>query len=245
MKNKFVVKGEVTEISVLNGGQEDKVLIDTEDLEKVMISDNTWFVVRSPSGNAYAGYRKTKKKKSVEGGLMHRVLTDAGRGTIVDHINNNGLDNRKINLRFVSKKENGQNRTKAQSNSKSGVLGVNWNKHHGKWEAGIRIDGKRINLGYFSSLDEAKEMVSLARAKYMTHAPESKDQNKDFSKLMKTGMEPQGNNKSNCRYVNWSKRNQKWVVQMWVGKEKHYFGYYENLEDAKKVAIEMKQKYKP
>lgn len=245
MNNRYVVKKEITEIYATYNGKPEMILIDTEDLEKVMLLGLSWFIVKSKSGNVYSCYQKRDRKKVVERGLMHRIITNAKQGQTVDHINNNGLDNRKCNLRFVSKKENGQNRTKAQINSKSGVLGVHWKDSRNKWEAGIRVDGKRIHLGVFSSLDDAKNIVILARSKYMSHSPESIDQNKDYSKLIKTGMEPAGNNKSNCRYVNWSKRDSKWFVQMWVGKTKHYFGCYENLEDAKKVAMEMKQKYKP
>lgn len=245
MNNKYKVKGDLTEIYATFKGEELAILIDTDDLEKAMLSGLSWFIISSESGNRYACYKKKNKRKIVERGLLHRIIINAALGSIVDHINNNGLDNRKCNLRIVSKKENGQNRTKAKSNSKSGVLGVHWNISHKKWEAGLRVDGKRIHVGFYNSLEEAKEMISLARAKYMSHSPEYLNQNRDYSKLIKTGLEPQGKNKSTLRYVNWSKQRNKWIVQMWVGKQKHYFGAFDDFEEAKKVAIEMKQIYKP
>jgi hypothetical protein len=72
----------------------------------------------------------------------------------VDHINGNGLDNRKENLRICSHSENQWNRTKYKNN-KSGYKGVFFHSKTGHWEAGIRINGKREYLGVFNTPQEA------------------------------------------------------------------------------------------
>ena len=72
----------------------------------------------------------------------------------VDHVNGNGLDNRRSNLRSASLSENGQNRRKPARNT-SGFKGVTWKKRERKWQAQIGIDGKLRHLGLFATAEEA------------------------------------------------------------------------------------------
>ena len=85
---------------------------------------------------------------------MHRVLTDAPAGMHVDHINGNGLDNRRFNLRVCSCSENQRNRG-AQVNNTSGYKGVTWNKASKKWRAYIKKDRKQVQLGFYDSKKRA------------------------------------------------------------------------------------------
>ena len=73
----------------------------------------------------------------------------------VDHINNDRLDNNVKNLRFASSQENSRNRQLSNRNT-SGIKGVHWHKRYKKWHAQIKLNGKKIHIGYFNSLDEAK-----------------------------------------------------------------------------------------
>lgn len=72
----------------------------------------------------------------------------------LDHVNRIRSDNRIANLRDVSHKQNGQNRSKRSDNT-SGNPGVSWHKRYFKWQAKIRHDYRHIHLGYFSILEEA------------------------------------------------------------------------------------------
>lgn len=73
----------------------------------------------------------------------------------IDHINGVRNDNRILNLRLATIKENKQNLRKAHKNNKSsGMLGVSWHKGNGKFRAQITKDGKYKCLGYF---DEKKD----------------------------------------------------------------------------------------
>ena len=77
---------------------------------------------------------------------MHRVILNVGAGIEVDHINGNGLDNRRANLRPVTKSENAQNRM-PRGNSASGFKGVYLRSDGKKWQASIMVNRKQIFLG--------------------------------------------------------------------------------------------------
>lgn len=97
--------------------------------------------------------------------LMHRMITRAPRGLVVDHINSNGLDNRKSNLRICTNAQNIQH-SKKQSNNSSGYRGVYWYKKYGKWRARIGVNGKRIGIGYYDNKNEAALAYNEAAKKY-------------------------------------------------------------------------------
>ncbi len=86
--------------------------------------------------------------------LMHRVIMKAKEGEEVDHINGNSLDNRKSNLRIVTRRQNAQNR---HDNRTSRFPGVSWNKGKNKWECRIRINGHKKHVGYFKNEEKAAQ----------------------------------------------------------------------------------------
>lgn len=73
----------------------------------------------------------------------------------VDHINGKRCDNRIENLRDATRTINQQNRRRAQSNNKVGLMGVSFHKGNGRYQAQIQSGGKRMTLGYFDSAAEA------------------------------------------------------------------------------------------
>lgn len=96
---------------------------------------------------------------------MHRVVLNCQDGYMVDHINHNGLDNRKNNLRVCTHAENMRN-TKMRENNTSGYHGVYYNKATNKYQAQISISGKRKNLGGFESAIEAARAYDKAAKKH-------------------------------------------------------------------------------
>ena len=74
----------------------------------------------------------------------------------VDHINNNTLDNNVNNLRWATRSENQHNQKLSKANT-SGVKGVSYNKSKKKWVAQIQLDGIAIHIGYFDTIEEAKQ----------------------------------------------------------------------------------------
>jgi len=126
-------------------------LVDDEDYEYLMLYAKRWQAVRATSGSWYAvGH----KKMSGAGGqqYMHRVILRAPSRRHVDHKNRNTLDNRRMNLRFASRAQNGWNRGVLVSNT-SGFKGVN--KFRSRWQARITVDCKRIFIGYFDTPNAA------------------------------------------------------------------------------------------
>ena len=73
---------------------------------------------------------------------------------MIDHINRNKSDNRIENLRLTNKSLNAFN-SKIQSNNTSGCKGVSYIRKSNRWESAIKINGKKIILGYFKCLNEA------------------------------------------------------------------------------------------
>jgi hypothetical protein len=84
---------------------------------------------------------------------------------IVDHINGNTLDNRKINLRICTAGENNCNQRKRSDNT-SGYRGVSYNKEKKRWVAYISKNGKRYSLGYFFDIEKAHVAYCIASEKY-------------------------------------------------------------------------------
>lgn len=103
---------------------------------------------------AYA-YGKLKGGKRV---ALHRLLMGFPEGKTVDHRDGNGLNNRRKNLRIASVAENAFNRRVARNNT-SGVKGVTFDKSKGKWRAMIRVGGRLIHLGTFSSKEDAARKI--------------------------------------------------------------------------------------
>ena len=85
---------------------------------------------------------------------MHRLIMKAPKGSIVDHVNNNPRDNRKINLRFATKSQNGAN-SKDRKRSYSPYRGVAWMARDRKWIAQTSVLGKRICGPYRDTPEEA------------------------------------------------------------------------------------------
>jgi hypothetical protein len=89
---------------------------------------------------------------------MHREILNVPEGLFVDHINHNGLDNRRANLRAATREQNSWNQRKKLGNYTSRYKGVHFSKNMRRWEARLVYKGKEIPIGYFD--DE----VSAARA---------------------------------------------------------------------------------
>lgn len=142
-----------------------KFIIDKDDYE--LIKDFTWGAYKQRETSDY--YIKTdmvidgvRKKIKLHRFLMNCKLND---GKIIDHINGNTMDNRRINLRFSTKNGNQRN-SKPQSNSKSGIAGVGFHKASGKYRARIVVDNKEKYLGVFETLEQAIQVRKDAEKKY-------------------------------------------------------------------------------
>lgn len=106
--------------------------------------------------------------------LTHRVIWLWQYGSMpngeIDHIDQNKMNNRIENLRVVSASENMHNRGLRRDNS-SGYPGVYWSKRHKKYKAQIRINNKKIYLGYYNTAEEAFEAYKRAKMELHPTSP--------------------------------------------------------------------------
>lgn len=99
-----------------------------------------------------------------EQALLHRLIMLPDAGLEVDHVNGNGLDCRRSNLRIVTHAENAKNLPVSSQNT-SGVPGVSWDRHRNKWRAHIRHQGKALSLGRFDTKEAAIQARKDAEAR--------------------------------------------------------------------------------
>ena len=105
-----------------------------------------------------------------KGSLIHQLVAICflnhipnGRKLVVDHINDNKLDNKVENLQIVTIRFNSY---KTQDKYVSKYKGVSWHKRSKKWQSRIEIDGKRKHLGQFTDEHEASIAYQNALIKY-------------------------------------------------------------------------------
>lgn len=133
-------------------GEAFEVLVDDGDLTSVLAAGpwsilpmgDTWYVKRHP---AQEGLPRTE--------LLHRFLTGVA-SMDVDHINRNGLDNRRGNLRVCTTSQNMGNMRKPRTNA-SGIKGVSKARRGEGWRARVCVGGRSIELGTFDTKEEAAE----------------------------------------------------------------------------------------
>ena len=101
---------------------------------------------------------------------LHRLIAMPGPGLVVDHLNRNKLDNRRQNLKVCTTAENTRNQGKRSDNS-SGVAGVWFDTTRQQWSSQIRVNQKRINLGRFKTLEEARAARLAAETEYWGFQP--------------------------------------------------------------------------
>lgn len=96
---------------------------------------------------------------------LHREILKPKTGKLVDHINGDGLDNRRENLRICTKGQNQRNQRK-QIGTSSRFKGVSFDKSRGSWTAYISINGKRKVLGRFGQEEVAAREYDAAAKKH-------------------------------------------------------------------------------
>ena len=121
--------------------------------------------------------------------LLHRIVMGVDDINLqVDHINHNGFDNRKYNLRIVDNSKNNMNKN-YQKNNKLGIKGVYKHSQHSGYCADIGYNNRTIHLGCFKNLDEAIKARKEAEEKYF--GKYSYDNSQKYSKsYSEPGKEP-------------------------------------------------------
>lgn len=149
----------VREMKVAGKKYDISFVVDEDDYQKFELWKYKWY----PKVLRYTTYihanKRGEKGKDIS---LHRLimgLLDASASVFVDHIDHNGLNNSKTNLRITD--SNGNNRNALKHSSKktySRFKGVSWHvgmKRKKRWFASIRLKGKRKCLGYYKTEEEA------------------------------------------------------------------------------------------
>jgi hypothetical protein len=166
MRNKYKILDTYAIIYVNYKNKTYDILVDINDLE-FLLKENIKYIDLQNGKYARCYYNSNDRR------LLHRVILNAPKDKVVDHINHNTYDNRRKNLRIVSRQQNAQNRRGAQKNNKStGIRGVSFYKRDKKYEAYYFINGKKIHLGMFNNMEDAERAVVLARKKEMFYLKE-------------------------------------------------------------------------
>lgn len=130
-------------------------LVDKDDFEKV--NQCSWNCLK-------IGYAQKNSGNKV---YMHRFIMNAPKGTYVDHINGNKLDNRKSNLRLCTQSQNMANSGKKITNT-SGFKGVSYDKKAKKWGVYLTFNYKHIFGGYYDDIQKAADKYVELSERYFS-----------------------------------------------------------------------------
>lgn len=191
-------------------------LIDTGDYERLV--KYQWM--------CHSGYaRRVEHGQTIH---MHRMLLGCPSGFEVDHINRNKLDNRRCNLRIVTRQQNMCNKARYKGSS-SAYKGVSWHSQDKIWHAQIRKNGKIYFLGaYVNEIDAASAYNYYARLLFGNYAVLNDVKETDFLQhrfLKKVG-------RSKYRGVTYSKKREKWVARITLKGKRITLGYFDIEKNA-------------
>jgi hypothetical protein len=121
-------------------------LVDDEDFERL---NKIKWCAHNLGNTTYAAHSDYAKGECLH---MHRLVLPCEKPFMVDHLDGNGLNNQKYNLRIVTQRQNLQNLHIKKSSIYPGVC---WDKQTNKWRALITIDNKRHCLGRYAKEGDA------------------------------------------------------------------------------------------
>ena len=140
-------------------------LVDDQDF--AFLSQWKWYAHENKKDRwqAVRNYRRHEKRGLL---LMHRLLLGAPDGKEVDHIDGDGLNNSRRNLRLSTRQENSRNTRKWRRRTTSRFKGVWWDGRPGrrKWGVRITINGRSKHLGTFCSEEVAASAYDSAALTY-------------------------------------------------------------------------------
>jgi hypothetical protein len=210
-----------------------------EKIGETIVDDNKWHELRKirwcfKNDKAYVSGCVNGKTTT-----MHRYLLNAPSGVPVDHINNNGLDNRLSNLRLVSDSFNSHNRVK-QTTASSKYRGVKYVNHNqlNHWHCSTRLNNVSYYLGYYDSEIKAALAFNLKSIEIFKEKACLNILNLDIKTEEKYKKEifekwnNKSNNKKTSKFRGVSLKKDKWLAVIHKEKKQNKIGIFDTEIEA-------------
>lgn len=199
--------------------------------------------ILKPGINTHGYYKVVLCKNSKhKARTVHQLVAESflnhkpdGYKIVVDHIDNQPLNNRVENLQLISQRENS---SKDRTNGSSKYVGVSFHKAAQKWMARIAINGKLKHLGYFTTELEALVAYQKALGKVLANE-KAQDEGKPLPFTLDDIVQPRIQS-SKFKGVTFNKAAQKWMANITIqGKQKHLGYFTDELEASEAHQIEL------
>ena len=135
--------------------------------EAARVTALRWHLVK---GYAAHKYRSGGRVNTL---YLHRFILGAPDDIDVDHRNGLYLDCRRENLRLATEAENGQNRQRANRNSRTGMRGVSWSPRRKSYVGQVRIGERTHRQSGFATAEAASAWAQATRREHMPYSPEA------------------------------------------------------------------------
>lgn len=152
------IEGDIAYVTLTQGYE---AIIDASDAQ--LIGGHNWYA-QLIAGLIYACTNKYSPKRKLI--YLHRFIMADPYGFLIDHIDGNGLNNRKNNLRKATVSQNQQNRGVPKNNT-TGFKGVCFSTRQNKYKSSIKVNGTLCHLGFYDTPEEAH--ASYCRASLEMH----------------------------------------------------------------------------
>jgi hypothetical protein len=150
------IEGDVAYVTLTRGYE---AIIDASDVP--LVEGVNWYATIS-RGTVYAVAKLPRPQRGNK--RMHRAIMNTPSKMETDHIDGDGLNNRRSNLRIATTSENQRNRGLSANNT-SGFKGVTWDKSAAKWKAQIKLNYVQKSLGNFDTPEAAHAAYVAASEK--------------------------------------------------------------------------------
>jgi hypothetical protein len=158
--NDYSIKGDYAEVYLESKRFGRQVcLVDLDTLQRLIKKGDNW-TIRKGRRTFYVNCYTDHHSPYIQ---LHRFVMNACEGELVDHINGNGLDNRRENLRICTNAQNVQNQVHLRIDNKSGIRGVCWDTDRQRWM--VRVGN--THFGRYKDIEEARQVAIKARKELM------------------------------------------------------------------------------